>query len=72
MIIGSNQYSRSYSSEFERSRIYPDVIKEDYLLFEDVPENIEEEVKIIAGSAYWRSVDYHSLRDILYTFTIQI
>jgi len=72
MIIGSNQYSRSYRSEFEGINIYPGVIKEGYLLFEDVPENIGGEVKIIAGGAYWHSVDYHSWRDILYTFTIHV
>jgi len=72
MIIGSNQFSASYRSEFEGINIYPGVIKEGYLLFEDVPENITGEVKIIAGSAFWYSVDYHSWRDILYPFTLQI
>lgn len=72
MIIGSNQYSVSYRSEFEGINIYPGVIKEGYLLFEDVPENITGEVKIVAGSAFWYSVDHHSWRDILYTFTLQI
>lgn len=51
MIVDSNQYSRSYRSEFEDNNIYPDVIKEGYLLFEDLPENMAGEVKIIAGSA---------------------
>lgn len=70
MIVGSNQYNYDYNSKFDGSNIYPGVIKEGYILYENVPKNISGQVKIIVGGAYWHSVDYLSYEDILYTFNI--
>jgi len=72
MIVGSTQYSYSYDSEFDGSNIYPDIIKEGYLLFKDVPKGLNGQIKIIAGSSYYMPEDIHSWENVLYTFTIQI
>lgn len=72
MVVGSSQYSRSYRSVFNGDNIYPGVIKEGYILYENVPKNLSGRVKIIVGSAYWHSIDYLSSENILYTFDIEL
>lgn len=72
LVQGSKQYDYYYRSEFEGLDTYPGVIREGYILFEDVPEDISGDIKIITGSAYYRPVDYHSWRDYLYSFDVVI
>ena len=55
------QYDIGYMSNFDGSNIYPGVSKDGYLLFEDVPEDIIGEAKLIAGYSYgdWFEKEYY-------------
>lgn len=67
IISGSNQYERSFNSKLDSSDIYPGIIKEGYLIFEDVPKTLAGQIKIIAGTSY--DVSYNKLT---YEFNAQI
>lgn len=72
IVIGSNQYSRSYFSEFDGTNMYPGVIKKGYLVFEGIPTNLAGQAKIITGSSYWFSTDSWQSENYLYSFDIQL
>lgn len=67
LIAGSNQYEYSFGSNLDSSNIYPGVIKEGYLLFKDVPQNVSGPVKIVVGSSYGYLFDQFS-----YEFNVNI
>jgi hypothetical protein len=52
LISGSNQYKYSFNSKIDTADIFAGVIKEGYILFEDVPDTISGTIKIIPGTAY--------------------
>lgn len=52
LISGSNQYKYSYNSKIDTADIYAGVIKEGYILFEDVPDALSGQIKIISGTAF--------------------
>jgi|UniRef100_A0A7C3WVA3 hypothetical protein len=60
MIVGDKQYEYSYNSKFEGYEIYPNVVKEGYIIFKDVPKDLSGQVRIIVGSAWilWNQVNY--------------
>jgi len=51
ILSGTNQYERSYNSKLESSDIYPGIVKEGYIIFEDIPETLVGQIKIIAGTS---------------------
>jgi hypothetical protein len=52
LISGSNQYKYSYKSKIDTADIFAGIVKEGYILFEDVPNTLSGTVKIIPGIAY--------------------
>lgn len=67
IISGSNQYERSFNSKLDSSDIYPRIIKEGYLIFEDVPKTLKGQIKLIAGTSY--DASYNKLT---YEFNVEI
>lgn len=67
IISGSNQYERSFNSKLDSSDIHPGIIKEGYLIFEDVPKTLTGQIKIIVGTSY--DTSYNKLT---YEFDVQI
>lgn len=67
IISGSNQYERSFNSNLDSSNVYPGIIKEGYLIFEDVPKTLTGQIKIITGTSY--DASYNKLT---YEFNVQI
>jgi hypothetical protein len=69
VISGSSQYQRSYRSESEldSSDIYPGIVRQGYLVFEDVPKTLTGEIRIVAGTSY--DASYNKLT---YEFNVQI
>jgi len=51
ILSGTNQYEYSSNSKLESSDIYPGIIKEGYIIFENFPETLVGEIKIIAGTS---------------------
>lgn len=72
LISGKNQYDRSYNSQLDASGLRPGVIREGYLLFENVPLDISGEIRIDVGSSYWYAKDYLSSRNVLYAFNVNL
>jgi len=72
MVVGSDQYSRSYRSEFDGSNIYPNVIKTGYILYENVPTDLTGQAQIIIGSSYFMSIDYYTWMNVLYAFNVTL
>ena len=52
LLSGSNQYKYSFNSKIDTADIFAGVIKEGYILFEDVPDTLSGTIKIIPGTAY--------------------
>jgi len=68
IVSGSNQYEMSFSnSKLDSSDIYPEIIKEGYLIFEDIPDTLTGQIKIIAGTSYDTSYN-----ELTYEFNVQI
>lgn len=59
ILSGANQYKKSFNSELDTTDMYPGVVKEGYLLFENVPNTLTGQIKIIAGASY--NAAYHEL-----------
>ena len=67
IISGSNQHERSFNSKLDSLDIYPGIIKEGYLIFEDVPKTLSGQIKVITGTSY--DASYNKLT---YEFNVQI
>ena len=67
IISGSNQYEMSFNSKLDSSDIYPEIIKEGYLIFKDIPGTLTGQIKIIAGTSYDTSYN-----ELTYEFNVQI
>lgn len=67
ILSGTNQYERSYNSNLDSSDIYSGIVKEGYLIFDNVPKTLTGQIKIIAGTSY--DVSYNKLT---YEFNVQI
>jgi hypothetical protein len=53
MLFDSNQYKASlFSSKLDTMDMYSGVVKEGYLIFEDVPKTLNGKIKIVAGTTY--------------------
>jgi len=52
LLSGSNQYKYSFNSKIDTADIFAGVIKEGYIIFEDVPDTLSGTIKIIPGTAY--------------------
>ena len=52
LIIGEKQYDVGYDSEFDGGNIYPNIVKDGYIVFKDVPEDLSGEAKIMVGT-HW-------------------
>jgi hypothetical protein len=68
MIVGTSQYSYSYESNFDGSNIYPGIIKEGYLVFENVPANLAGSAQLIVGKYYAG----YPIGYITYSFTVDV
>jgi len=52
LIVENKQYDVGFESTFEGYNIYPGVVKEGYLIFDDVPEDLSGEANLIVGSSW--------------------
>ncbi|VVB59734.1 Uncharacterised protein [uncultured archaeon] len=59
ILQGSNQYKSSFNNKLDTSDMRPGVIKEGYLLFEEVPKTLTGQIQIIAGKSY--NAAFHEL-----------
>lgn len=66
LIVGNEQYNVGFDSEFDGMNIYPNIVKKGYLVFEDVPDGLSGEARVIVGH-FW--VDFNTVN---YEFTIEI
>jgi len=66
MIVGNKQYEYSYNSKFEGFEIYPDVVKEGYIIFKDVPKGLTGDAKIVAGTSWY------GFNEVTYEFLVKL